>query len=359
MSGVVEDPRAEGRSSPEDGGLRVPPPVAHDVFVSYSSRDKPVADALVARLEQEGIRCWIAPRDVLPGRLWGEAIVEAIGAARLMVVVLSGEANHSAQVLREVERAVANDVVVVPFRIESIEPTGAMSYYLASEHWLDALTPPLDAHISRLAEVARALLGAGSSAPGAPPPLRPPPVHPPSVHPPPAGEERRRPRWVAPALLAAIGLALVLVGVVVLSRPSGPEPEMVALEDLVPGMCLQAPDTRGDQVAYWEGADLWSRPLAVVPCETAHGGEVYFVGSRWTDDAAYPGQDVVIDEWAATCEREFTPYAGASWQGSGQHFTGWFPLDAAAWEAGDRQVGCIAFSVTGEDLEGSIADQGR
>jgi hypothetical protein len=39
----------------------------HDVFVSYSSDDKPTADAVCATLENKGIRCWIAPRDILPG----------------------------------------------------------------------------------------------------------------------------------------------------------------------------------------------------------------------------------------------------------------------------------------------------
>lgn len=41
--------------------------VNHDVFISYASSDKPVADAVCAALEQRGIRCWIAPRDILPG----------------------------------------------------------------------------------------------------------------------------------------------------------------------------------------------------------------------------------------------------------------------------------------------------
>lgn len=43
---------------------------AHDVFISYSSKDKPVADATVAVLEANGIRCWIAPRDIRPGADW-------------------------------------------------------------------------------------------------------------------------------------------------------------------------------------------------------------------------------------------------------------------------------------------------
>jgi hypothetical protein len=44
--------------------------MAHDVFISYSSKDKPTADAACAILESKGIRCWIAPRDILPSADW-------------------------------------------------------------------------------------------------------------------------------------------------------------------------------------------------------------------------------------------------------------------------------------------------
>lgn len=124
----------------------------HDVFVSYSTRDYSVAAAIVSRLEQAGVRCWVAPRDVVPGMVWDKAIVQAIEASRRMVVVLSGESNQSREVLREVERAVANGVVVVPFRIESVQPTGAMAYYLAHRPWVDAVSPPLESHIERLVQ---------------------------------------------------------------------------------------------------------------------------------------------------------------------------------------------------------------
>jgi hypothetical protein len=46
--------------------------MTHDVFISYSSLDKAVADAACAALEAYGIRCWIAPRDIVPGKEWGE-----------------------------------------------------------------------------------------------------------------------------------------------------------------------------------------------------------------------------------------------------------------------------------------------
>jgi hypothetical protein len=132
--------------------------MAHDIFVSYSKSDKPIADALVAGLENKGIRCWIAPRDVTPGTSWGQAIIDAIDDSQVMVVILSGNSNQSRQVVREVERAVARDVIVIPFRVENVDPTGAMAYFLSSEHWLDAITPPLEKHIEKLANTIQIFL---------------------------------------------------------------------------------------------------------------------------------------------------------------------------------------------------------
>ncbi|HKV54540.1 MAG TPA: toll/interleukin-1 receptor domain-containing protein [Candidatus Binataceae bacterium] len=132
--------------------------MAHDVFISYSSRDKTVADAACARLEADGIRCWIAPRDILPGMDWGGAIIEAIEGARLMLLVLSASADESPQILREVERAVNKGLRIVPLRIEDVKPGKSLEYFLGTPHWLDAITPPLERHLEYLVQTARTLL---------------------------------------------------------------------------------------------------------------------------------------------------------------------------------------------------------
>lgn len=130
----------------------------HDVFVSYSSDDKPTADAVCATLENRGIRCWIAPRDILPGTDWGGAIVDAINASRVMVLVYSAKANDSPQIKREVERAVNRGLAVIPFRIEDVPMSTTLEYFMSMPHWLDALTPPLQDHLKRLAETTRLIL---------------------------------------------------------------------------------------------------------------------------------------------------------------------------------------------------------
>jgi len=142
--------------------------MAHDVFVSYSARDKAVADAVCATLESRKIRCWIAPRDVLPGRTWPGAVAEAIGQSRIFVLVFSDGSNKSPQVIREVGEAVDRVIPIIPFRIEDVQPSEDMGFYIRSLHWLDALTPPLEAHIERLAETVEMLLArAGERQPAA------------------------------------------------------------------------------------------------------------------------------------------------------------------------------------------------
>jgi hypothetical protein len=57
------------------------------IFISYSAKDKSVAEAICKILEGSGWKCWIAPRDILPSGDWSEAIIDAINQSRLMVLV--------------------------------------------------------------------------------------------------------------------------------------------------------------------------------------------------------------------------------------------------------------------------------
>src|SRR5580704_6707775 len=132
--------------------------MAFDVFISYPHQNKAVADAACATLEASDIRCWIAPRDVPPGAEWAGAIVEAIDHCRAMVLIFSSSANGSKQIHREVQRAFDREVPVVPFRIENIVPKKSLAYYMGPVHWLDALTPPFEEHLQRLAASVAALV---------------------------------------------------------------------------------------------------------------------------------------------------------------------------------------------------------
>jgi len=136
--------------------------MAHDVFISHSSKDKLAADAVCAALEAQRIRCWVAARDVLPGHKWGTAIIEAINEAHVMVLVFTSSANLSDQVMHEVERAVAKAIPIIPLRLEEVTPSRNLELFISASHWLDAVTPPLESHLDALCGTVRCLLDEGA-----------------------------------------------------------------------------------------------------------------------------------------------------------------------------------------------------
>jgi TIR domain len=139
-----------------------------DVFVSYSQPDAGCALELVARLEAAGFGCWIAPRDIAPAADWAAEIIDAIAASRIMVLVFSASSNNSAQVRREVERAVHKHVQVLPFRIEDVLPSKSLEYFLSAQHWMDAFTPPREAHYTRLCAYLKTHFAPSTAAPPGP-----------------------------------------------------------------------------------------------------------------------------------------------------------------------------------------------
>jgi hypothetical protein len=147
--------------------------MAHDVFICHSSTDKTIADAVCATLEAHKIRCWISPRDVVPGTDYASSIIDAITSSGLMVLVFSSHSNSSGHVGREIERAVSHGIPILPFRVEAVDPSPALEYYISVAHWLDAFTPPLEQHLEHLAGTVRMLL---DRAAGAPPPVAVPPA---------------------------------------------------------------------------------------------------------------------------------------------------------------------------------------
>ncbi|MCK4816212.1 TIR domain-containing protein, partial [bacterium] len=138
--------------------------MAYDVFVSYSNKDKAVADTIVASLERNNIRCWYAPRDIKPGSDWGEEIAKAINETSVFLLIFSSSANRSRRVLDELNLAISKEAAILPFRIEKLEPSGAMQLHLSTIHWLDAIVPSWEKHIDQLMNIVSINLGGGVKA---------------------------------------------------------------------------------------------------------------------------------------------------------------------------------------------------
>jgi hypothetical protein len=208
--------------------------MAHDVFISHSSNNRTVANAVCAALEGIGIRCWIAPRDVLPGRSYSGEITRAIQQSRAFILIFSEHSNNSEQVLREVQLAANSRLHIVQFRIDAVAPSDDLEYYLSGPHWLDAVTPPLEDSLGQLKSSMKALLAlpraaepepatapapAPISRPPAPAQNIPPLAAAPSAAPPPSSN-----LWKFVALGVAVVAALGCVAFVVIFALLQPKP---------------------------------------------------------------------------------------------------------------------------------------
>ena len=129
-----------------------------DVFLSYSSVNKNVADAIVSEFEAHDIKCWYAPRDILPGEEWVSAITRALENCKILVLVYTDESNSSRQVMNEVAVAFNAGKTIVPFRLTENKMSSEFEYYLTRVHWLDAVTPPLKEKIESLRDYVEIIL---------------------------------------------------------------------------------------------------------------------------------------------------------------------------------------------------------
>lgn len=110
----------------------------HEVFISYSTDDKVVADAICHVLEHHGITCWIAPRDVRPGSPYAREIISGIKGCKVMILVFTSHSNSSQHVGNEVDMAFNHKKTIIPFLVEDTPMNEELKYYLSRKHWLTA-----------------------------------------------------------------------------------------------------------------------------------------------------------------------------------------------------------------------------
>jgi hypothetical protein len=130
----------------------------HDAFISHSNAARLTAYAICSELEANRIRCWILPRDLTSGTGWDRSISNAIKSCRVVIVVLTDYANRSDRVERQIELALANGAVVIPFHADSSPAPSGSSEPTDPLHWLDAVTPEVAERIQNLCEQVRGIV---------------------------------------------------------------------------------------------------------------------------------------------------------------------------------------------------------
>ena len=110
----------------------------HDVFISYSSQDMEAAQAICHVLEQNEIKCWMAPRNIPPGSDYGDVIDDAIKSCKVVVILYSEKAASSPWVTGELNVAFEEQKTIIPFRLDKTPLKGQTRVMLNQRHWIDA-----------------------------------------------------------------------------------------------------------------------------------------------------------------------------------------------------------------------------
>jgi TIR domain len=125
--------------------------MGHDVFISHARKDISIADVICEKLESAGVRCWIAARDISASEDWTAAIRKAIESSRVMILVLSENANAAPHIEREIAHAFYTRRIIIPLRLANTLPRRDFLFYLSSVRWFNAFSPHAEQHLEVLA----------------------------------------------------------------------------------------------------------------------------------------------------------------------------------------------------------------
>jgi TIR domain len=142
----------------------------HDVFISHAPKDKSIAEAICGKLESAHLKCWAAARGVSPREGWTEANRKAIGSSRVIVLVLSENANAAPHIQKEIAHAFYMRRIIIPFRLAETLPPREILFYLGDVPWFNALNPPTEEQLEALTARIKGLMPDSTDAGDATPP---------------------------------------------------------------------------------------------------------------------------------------------------------------------------------------------
>ena len=118
--------------------------MAVDVFISCSTRDRDVAEAIGRTLESTGVSSW-SPLELGPGQS-----AKAPGKFRAVVLVFSARASRSKRVRAEIQCAVDRRMPIVTLCLDDTVPRQPFDELAKSAYWRLGRRSSLPEHLEQL-----------------------------------------------------------------------------------------------------------------------------------------------------------------------------------------------------------------
>lgn len=129
-----------------------------DIFISYKTEEFEEANWVKSVLENNGISCWMAPESIPGGSNYAIEIPKAIRECKAFVLILSARSQASQWVSREVDRAINEGKVILPFMLENCALKDDFNFYLTNVQRYAAYESKTKAIEKMLKEI-KAILG--------------------------------------------------------------------------------------------------------------------------------------------------------------------------------------------------------
>lgn len=132
---------------------------AKDVFISYKAEEFEEANWVKTILEENGITCWMAPMSINGGKSYASEIPKAIRECTAFVLILSKNAQESKWVPRELDQAINESKVILPFMLENCALKDDFNFYLTNVQRYAAYESKRNA-IEKMIRELKAIIGA-------------------------------------------------------------------------------------------------------------------------------------------------------------------------------------------------------
>jgi TolB-like protein/Flp pilus assembly protein TadD len=135
--------------------------MAGEIFISYRRADMAWAKLLHDQLKAEGVEAWYDAQ-VGAGQDWRVATANALEASQIFVLLFTANAALSKDIAKELAAATLENKLIIPVRLENIQPKGAFLYELASRNWINAFEDT-EAKLEELAKGLAQLVRTGTN----------------------------------------------------------------------------------------------------------------------------------------------------------------------------------------------------
>lgn len=126
-----------------------------EVFISFSQQDIEPAETICTALEANDVRCWMAHRDIIPGRGYLGPLLEAADHCRVVVVILSS--STSTATVYVLERVAARSIPIIFVMLDRVEPPAEFKRFKQSSLAIDASAHPLESNLRSLVGMVKSL----------------------------------------------------------------------------------------------------------------------------------------------------------------------------------------------------------